>query len=431
MYRIMKRHFFLLGVLFFVFMLCCCNDNKSASGAYDPGKPTTIAYFTPDTGRVAEKVIIKGSNFGDNKTAVSVFFTDSTGKDNYAAVVGVNNETIYCIAPRQAQGNNTITVIVSGGDPVQANSTFKYKVSENVSTVAGDFTEYTTGTDGTLAEATFGQMFGVACIDKQSGIIGQAWGGNSTRYVSIDEDAVITIQAGTVLGKPTATKDGSKVYGAQINGSNTVYIYDKLQAWVPSRLTEITSGTDVWAVALNGTDEWLYYVSSNGRLGRIEVGNPRNNEVIFDNYEDFSGSPFSYIAYSAYEDCFYVATDKNKILKVKLENGSHVYEQINQNLTGTEDGYLAEAKFQHLRGLTVDEDGNIYVCQGGNHVIRKITLNTGYVSTPLGTVNVSGNDDGGPDVALFNSPQDISYDGDGGFWIAQRYNPALRKYAVE
>ena len=144
------------------------------------------------------------------------------------------------------------------------------------------------------------------------------------------------------------------------------------------------------------------------------------------------------IAYSAFEDCFYVTTDKNKILKVWVkEDGTHAYEQINQNNTGTTDGFLAdEAKFQYLRGLTIDEDGNIFVCQGDNsHVIRKIAYDENmekrYVTTVLGTSTVHGTDDGSPDIALFNGPQDISYDGNGGYWIAMRYEPALRKYSIE
>ena len=49
-----------------------------------------------------------------------------------------------------------------------------------------------------------------------------------------------------------------------------------------------------------------------------------------------------------------------------------------------------------------------------------------------------GNDDGSPEVALFSVPQDICYDGNGGFWIVQggrrdgnNEDPALRKYSIE
>ncbi|HJD74850.1 MAG TPA: IPT/TIG domain-containing protein [Bacteroides reticulotermitis] len=431
----MKRLFIpLLGFLSLALM--CCSDNKeSGNGSYDPNKPVTIDYFTPDTGRVAEKVIIRGNNFGNDISVVTVLFTDNQEKDNKAAVVGVDNTTIYCIAPRQAEGFNKITVKVNDQVAV-ADETFKYSVSENVSTIAGDFVETSTGKDGSLAEATFGQMFGVACIDEQSCIVGQAWNSNSTRYVSIDEDAVITIQKGNVIGKVAVSKDRTLAYGAAINGANTVYVYKKSQAWIPSRLCDISGGTDVWALALNGDSQWLYYVTAKGRLGRIEVDNPKNNEILFE-HADFSGGPFAYIAYSSFEDCFYVTTDKNKILKVWInEAGKHAYEQINQNNTGTTDGFLVdEAKFQYLRGLTVDEDGNIFVCQGDNHVIRKIAydkqLEKRYVTTILGTAGVSGTDDGSPTVALLTKPQDISYDGNGGYWIAQRTSPALRKYSVE
>ena len=426
----MKKLFFPLFVLM-SFMLMCCNDNKEVVSSYDPNKPVTIDYFTPDTGRVSEKVIIKGSNFGDDKSVVSVLFVEpESGKENKAAIVGVDNNTIYCMAPRQAQGFNSIKVKVND-QTIVSDKTFKYSVSENVSTVAGDFIQTSTGKDGTLAQATFGQMFGIVCIDAQSCIIGQAWDSNSTRYVSVDEDAVITIQKGNVVGKPAVTKDGTKVYGALINGSNTVYVYQKNQAWIPSRVGDISAGTDVWAVALDGNDKWLYYVSANGRFGRLEVDNPTHKEVIFENV-DFSGGPFAYLVYSRYEDCFYVTTDKNKILRVVIDDvtGNHSYEQINQNAAGDADGYLADATFKYLRGLTVDEDGNIYVCQG-DHVIRKIELETGYVSTLLGTAGAEGVDDGSPKVALFHEPQDISYDGNGGFWIAQRKSPALRKYSIE
>ena len=154
-------------------------------------------------------------------------------------------------------------------------------------------------------------------------------------------------------------------------------------------------------------------------------------------HNDFSGGPFTYIAYSAFEDCFYVTTDKNKILKVWVKKMVHMLtKQINQNNTGTTDGFLTdEAKIQFLRGLTIDEDGNIFVCQENNHVIRKIAydekMEKKICNYYFGYSWCKGDDDGSPDIALFANPQDISYDRNGGFWIAQRENPALRKYSVE
>ena len=79
-------------------------------------------------------MIIIGNNFGNDKSVVTVLFTDNMEKENKAAVVGVDNTTIYCMAPRQAEGFNKITVKVND-QTVVADETFKYSVSENVSTM--------------------------------------------------------------------------------------------------------------------------------------------------------------------------------------------------------------------------------------------------------------------------------------------------------
>ncbi|UVV53987.1 hypothetical protein NXY15_05445 [Bacteroides thetaiotaomicron] len=99
-------------------------------------------------------------------------------------------------------------------------------------------------------------MFGVACIDEQSGIVGQAWENNSVRYVSIDEDAVITIQNGPVVGKVAISNDKTLAYGATINGANTVYVYKKSQAWVllgfVISVQVLTFGLSLWMATING-----------------------------------------------------------------------------------------------------------------------------------------------------------------------------------
>ena len=52
------------------------------------------------------------------------------------------------------------------------------------------------------------------------------------------------------------------------------------------------------------------------------------------------------------------------------------------------DGGLAtNATFDNLAGVALDTSGNIYVADGNNHVIRKITKSTGIISTVAGTKN--------------------------------------------
>lgn len=439
----MKKLFFPFLIALGLFSVSCQKDEVVIE-SYNPSEPIEITSFTPDSGRVAEKVIICGKNFGSVKDSVAVYFTDSIGKENKAVIVGVDNTTIYCLAPRQAQGINQISV-KAYGKTVSATKGFKYTVSENVSTIAGDFVETKTGTNGTLAEATFGQMFGVACVDDQSCFVGQAWNSNGVRYVSVEEDRVITVHDGAVIGKMAINKNKDCAYGMMINGINTLYRYRKSNAWVPERITDADTKDDVWSVALDKSEKYVYYVSVTGELGRIDltsmVRKPLLKDEAFAGNARYSSEPFNYICYSHFEDCFYVTTSHNRIIRLTVTEGEEGadpvvdYTVINvASQTGNADGYLEDAKFRYLNGLCIDDDGNIYICQG-DHTIRKISYDVDitkrYVTTILGKKDTKGTEDGLPSVALFNYPQDISYDGNGGFWIAMRYEPALRKYTEE
>lgn len=86
--------------------------------------------------------------------------------------------------------------------------------------------------------------------------------------------------------------------------------------------------------------------------------------------------------------------------------------------TGSSNGPGAVALFAGPSGTTVDPNGNIYVIDSGNQVIRKITLG-GIVSTLAGTPGVTTDvtsctsstcGDGTGAQASFNSPQSITYD---------------------
>jgi sugar lactone lactonase YvrE len=95
-------------------------------------------------------------------------------------------------------------------------------------------------------------------------------------------------------------------------------------------------------------------------------------------------------------------------------------------------GYVGECSFAQPNGLTLDEDGNIFVCDGFNaYVIRKISIINNYVSIVAGAINAAGQIDGNPADARFNYPYDIANDGEGNYWIAEGWGCAVRKYAVE
>lgn len=95
-------------------------------------------------------------------------------------------------------------------------------------------------------------------------------------------------------------------------------------------------------------------------------------------------------------------------------------------LTGSTDASGVNARFNAPAGLVVDASGNVFVCDAGNHTIRKIT-SAGVVTTIAGSAGISGTTDATGSAARFNSPKGIAIDSAGNLYVADSGNHAIRK----
>lgn len=101
---------------------------------------------------------------------------------------------------------------------------------------------------------------------------------------------------------------------------------------------------------------------------------------------------------------------------------------------GFADGPLAGALFNEPSGLALDDKGNLYVSDTGNQRIRYIDFAAGTVTTVAGggdlaeyALYVDGAYADGPAAnARFNSPKGIAVGRDGGVYIADSLNHAIR-----
>ncbi|WP_342114890.1 NHL repeat-containing protein [Pseudoduganella sp. OTU4001] len=92
---------------------------------------------------------------------------------------------------------------------------------------------------------------------------------------------------------------------------------------------------------------------------------------------------------------------------------------------GYRDGAGASASFNTPSGVALDKQGNLYVADTGNHVIRKVAPD-GTVSTLAGS-GVAGFADGQGAQAQFNGPVGVAVDSGGVVYVADTYNDRVRR----
>lgn len=96
---------------------------------------------------------------------------------------------------------------------------------------------------------------------------------------------------------------------------------------------------------------------------------------------------------------------------------------------GAGDGGLAvEANLYTPQAVAVDSEGNIFICDSGNHRIRKVDAKTGIITTIAGS-SIPGNlGDHGPALkAHLFAPHGLAFDPKGNLYIADTENLRIRK----
>jgi sugar lactone lactonase YvrE len=124
----------------------------------------------------------------------------------------------------------------------------------------------------------------------------------------------------------------------------------------------------------------------------------------------------------------YVADEQNNVIR-KISNTGSVTTVAGAGVSGYLDGPAVTAEFNHPEGMVVDANGDIYVVESANNDIRKITMSTGMVSTYAGT-GASAFNDGPVSSAAFHSPYGITMDGAGNMYVADIVNNRIRKITI-
>jgi sugar lactone lactonase YvrE len=92
---------------------------------------------------------------------------------------------------------------------------------------------------------------------------------------------------------------------------------------------------------------------------------------------------------------------------------------------GSADGRGGTARFCRPRGIARDRLGNLWVADSGNHTLRRIDA-AGNVTTVAGTPGVCGSRDGSGGQAQFCEPQDVGVDNWGNVYVVDTGNSTIR-----
>ena len=127
----MKNWRWLMSSMILGLLLSSCKDDDNTSREYNPNEEVVLTSFNPTKGPLASQVILYGSNFGNNKEIVKVFFNEKE-----ANVVSAVGNKILVLAPR-LPGEECVIKVQVGEQERTYKEAFDYIIQTNVTTLVG------------------------------------------------------------------------------------------------------------------------------------------------------------------------------------------------------------------------------------------------------------------------------------------------------
>lgn len=324
-----------------------------------------------------------------------------------------------------------------------------------VSTFAG--TGAAGALDGEPASASFFHPEGLSCGFNSTLYVAD-FDNHKVRRINVSSGVVSTLagtgSAGAADGDgPTASFNGP--FGVAAGRYDTVYVADAFNHSI-RRITSTgavstlagtgsvgaangvvrapVSFSEPFGIAINAGSIYvtdprggtLRRIAADGSVTTLLQGGPGGNLSDIDGSADFM-RPLGVAV--ANDGTIYVADGFNGVIHkistagvVSVLAGNRSSDGVPANGTGT------AASFTTLYGLVVDAQGTLYVSDSGNHDIRKITPE-GVVTTHAGT-GVQGAADGVSASASFDSPSALALDRLGNLYVFDSGNFSIRKISA-
>jgi hypothetical protein len=137
------------------------------------------------------------------------------------------------------------------------------------------------------------------------------------------------------------------------------------------------------------------------------------------------------IAFNADKTVLYVTDGSNFVIRAINVTTAVVSTFVGTvGMNANTDGTGAAARFWAPLGLVSDGTTYLYLADGSNHNIRRVTMATGVVTTlagPAVSTLIEGSVNGTGTAARFFGPYSLTYDGNANLYVADRLSGAIRK----
>lgn len=376
-----------------------------------------ISAIEPANGPKGTIVTINGTDFGTDKSLVSVFFNNKP-----ALIQSLIDTEIKAIVPT---GASTGSVKILVDDEELIGPEFRYDFTANVSTLAGGNNIFSSTLRGITVDS--------------SGNLYVADAGNF-RIKKITPNGTVSTLAGNGT---TGIDDGVGTFATfigveqlAIDSLDNIYVSDAGSGL----LRKINTGNGVVttiyksayvsnAIAIDNSNNIYFHLFSS--LNKISP-----DETI----SLFAGSGFGFadgtsnnakfaeltsLIIDASGTIFGTDSGNQRIRKITADG---VVSTIAGSTAGFTDGTGISAHFNSPSGITVDSQGNLYVVDSNNHSIRKITPD-GIVSTIAGSTEGMANGEGA--TAQFKNPVAITIDTNGNLYVTDSGNGRVCKITLD
>ena len=444
----------------------CVSDSKKEEVKHDPNKPIVLTSYEPSHGRIRDMVLLDGSNFGTDISAIKVFFNAAEAK-----VVGSTGTRILALVPRLPGDTCVVKVQIGNQEAKEYEEAFLYNISATVTTFAGNGATGFDLSKGLIDSELTPVYLGV---DSEFNIFvsinTRRGGGNDALLALIDpknntiRELCDQLTHGYIQRcHPNINMRTDVVMlGAENMRNNFIFLDPKenwaprqkfIKSWTNNEFTPPLGGSNgvnhsethnqVVAAIIDGK-EWIYTRYSAGHIVKIDpetwvatiigmtptggswgggLHPKRQNEFWFAYQQDQAGEYRNSI-------CMVDLADETYDPETKILTS---FKQLSMSGNSHRDGPLNQAIFGNLRGINFDPEGNLYVGDNSNHCIRMIKTDVDpmMVSTIVGIPGVSGYQNGNADEALFDSPHGLVSDEEGAVYVSDFNNNRIRRIAVE